>query len=78
MTYLNKFLEEFDNLEEHQEEKPVGETVMNFGKHKNKSWDYIYDNDLPYIKWIVTNKEDKYIKKIKAYFLQRIEEDYKD
>ena len=76
MTYLSNFLEQFDNLEEHQEEKPVGETVMNFGKHKSKNYDEIYNTDKIYVKWIVTNKEDKYIKKIKAYFLQRIEEDY--
>ena len=49
---------------------------MNFGKHKGQTYNYIYDNDQQYTKWILTNTDNKYIKKIKAYFLERIEDDY--
>ena len=76
MSSMLNFLSQFENLENTVTDKPVGETVMNFGKHKSKNYDEIYNTDKIYVKWIVTNKEDKYIKKIKAYFLQRIEEDY--
>ena len=71
--YLSKFLEQFETK---KEEKAIGETTMNFGKHKGQTYDYIYDNDQQYTKWIVTTTDNKYIKKIKEYFLERIEQDY--
>ena len=71
--YLSKFLEKFETK---KEEKPIGETTMNFGKQKGQTYDYIYDNDQQYTKWIVTTTDTKYVKKIKAYFLQKIEEQY--
>jgi hypothetical protein len=74
MSYLNKFLEQFE--EKKEEIKPIGETLMGFGKHKGKTYDFIYKTDKSYVKWVVTNKDEKYIKKIKAYFLQKIEEDF--
>ena len=73
MSYLSRFLEQF---EEKKEETPIGETLMGFGKHKGKTYDEIYKTEKSYVKYIVTNPDDKYIKKIKAYFLQKIEEDY--
>ena len=76
MTYLSRFLEQFENKQE--ENKPMGETVINFGRHKGATYDHIYENDKQYVKWIITNKDEKYIKKIKAYFVERIEKDYAD
>lgn len=75
MASILRFLQEFE--EKPQETKPMGETVMNFGRHKGETYDYIYENDKNYVKWVITNKEDKYIKKIKGYFVERIQEDYK-
>lgn len=74
MSSILKFLQEFD--EKPQETKPMGETIMNFGKHKGETYDDIYKNDKNYVKWIVTNNDEKYIKKIKAYFIDRIQQDY--
>lgn len=74
MSTILKFLQEFEKKP--QEKKPIGETIINFGKHKGSTYDYIYENDKNYVKWIITNKEDKYIKKIKAYFIERIQQDY--
>lgn len=73
MSYLNKFLEQFEKKEEI---KFIGETLLNFGKYKGKSYDEIYNTDKLYVKYIVTTSDDKYVKKIKAYFLEKIEEDY--
>ena len=75
MSSILKFLQEMDKQPE-QEEKPMGETVLNFGRHKGKTYDYIYDNDKQYTRWVITTKDDKYIKKIKGYFVERIQEDY--
>ena len=73
MSYLSRFLEQF---EEKKEETHIGEILMGFGKYKGKTYDFIYKTDKAYVKWVVTTTDDKYIKKIKAYFLQKIEEDY--
>jgi len=73
MSYLNRFLEQF---EEKKEVTPIGETTMNFGKHKGVTYNEIYRTDKAYVKWIVTNTDNKYIKKIKEYFLQKIEKEY--
>jgi hypothetical protein len=76
MSSILKFLQEMDKQLE-QEEKPMGETVMTFGRHKGKTYDYIYDNDKQYVKWVITSKDsEKYVKKIKAYFTERIQQDY--
>ena len=74
MSSILKFLQEFD--EKPKEKLPIGETIMNFGKHKGSTYDDIYKNDKNYVKWIVTNNDEKYIKKIKAYFIDRIQQDY--
>jgi hypothetical protein len=60
-----------------QEEKPIGENLMNFGRYKGKTYDEIYENHKEYVKWIITTKDsEKYVKKIKGYFVERIQEDY--
>ena len=76
MAYLSRFLQQFE--EPKPEDKPVGETVINFGRHKGKTYDYIYENDKQYVRWVITNKDEKYIKKIKAYFVEKIQQDYAD
>lgn len=75
MSSILKFLQEMDQ-EKPEEIKPIGENLMKFGRHKGATYDNIYENDKEYVKWIITNKEDKYIKKIKAYFVDRIQQDY--
>jgi hypothetical protein len=55
--------------------KPVGTYLIRFGKHKNKRYDWIYENDKEYVAWVVTNKDETYIKRLKAYFMERIEQE---
>lgn len=76
MSSILKFLQEMDQKSE-QEEKPMSETVLNFGRYKGKTYDYIYENHKDYVKWIITTKDsEKYVKKIKGYFVERIQQDY--
>jgi hypothetical protein len=75
MSSILQFLKDFD--EKPQETKPMGEMVLNFGRHKGKTYDYIYENDKQYVKWVITSKDsEKYVKKIKGYFTERIQQDY--
>jgi hypothetical protein len=55
---------------------PLEDRTINFGKHCGKTYKQIYDEDKLYVKWVVTCKDDKYVKNIKKYFIQRIEKDY--
>ena len=75
MSSILKFLQEMDQKSE-QEEKPIGESLMTFGRFKGETYDYIYENHKEYVKWIVTTKDEKYVKKIKGYFVERIQQDY--
>ena len=78
MSSILQFLKEMDQKSE-QEEIPIGETIMTFGRHKGKTYDEIYENHKEYVKWVITTKDsEKYVKKIKAYFIKRIQEDYAD
>ena len=72
---MESFLKQFEN-DKPKNPKPLGLFTINFGKHKGKTYKEIYENDKNYVKYIVTLKDDKYIKKIKQYFLSRIEVDY--
>ena len=76
MASIHKFLQEFE--EKSEEPKPIGTFRLRFGKHKNQTYDWIYENDKNYVKWILTNNDDTYIKRIKKYFIERIEQDYAD
>ena len=37
-------------------------TTLNFGKYKNKTLDYVYDNDLNYFTWLSKNSYSDFIK----------------
>jgi hypothetical protein len=65
-------------VKEHRTNKtarPVGNYTIRFGKHRGKTYDWIYDNDKEYVAWVVTNKDETYIERIKKYFMERIEEE---
>lgn len=51
------------------------ENIMTFGKYKNKSYDWIYENDKAYIVWILQTNEEtrKYFIKPYSYFKNKIE-----
>ena len=70
---MDQFLKQFNDTEKLS--KPLGERTLNFGRHKGKTYDEVYDTDKSYVKWIVTTN-DKYTKLIKKYFTERIEKDY--
>lgn len=69
---IEKFLKEHGKT---GKAKPVGTYVIRFGKHKGRSYDWIYENDPAYVAWVVTNKDETYTKRLKAYFMERIESD---
>lgn len=52
-----------------------GDQVFTFGKHKQKSYDWVFKNDVQYIVWILKSSEEqqKYFKRAYAYFKNRIE-----
>ena len=71
---MDQFLKQFENKPKNT--KPLGQYVMKFGKHKNKTYKTIYEEDPDYVKWIVTTKDDTYIKRIKEYCMSRIQTEY--
>ena len=76
MTYLSRFLEQFENKQE--EVTPVEKpNVFTFGKYKGKSFDEVYETDLPYVAWVM-KQPPKYFKRIQEYYQVRIEKDYAD
>lgn len=73
---MTSAIEQF--LKKHKKQpspKPVGSYKIRFGKHKDKTYDYIYENDKEYVAWVLTNEDETYIKRIKKYFIERIEQD---
>jgi len=71
---MDQFLKQFNDSE--RVSVPLEQRVMGFGKYKGKTYAEVYNTDKNYVKWIVTNKDDKYIKSVKKYFTERIQEDY--
>jgi hypothetical protein len=67
-----KFLSEHGKS---NEARKVGTYTLRFGKHKGRTYDWVYENDHAYVAWIVSNKEDTYTKRIKSYFMDRIQQD---
>ena len=45
MTYLSKFLEQFQEKKTILEPIEVGMTIMTFGKHKGRFYKEIYESD---------------------------------
>ena len=74
MSALDTFLKKYNNVPE-SSESPTGSRVMTFGRHKNKTWDWIYDNDKSYIAFAMKG-DTRYWKKPQEYWRSRIEEDY--
>ena len=68
---MEAFLKQFDT-----DKVDYGNYKMRFGKHKDKTYRYIYDNDKQYVKWVVTTQDSTYIKRLKEYCLERIELEY--
>lgn len=52
-----------------------GDQVFNFGKHKQKSYDWVFKNDVQYVVWVLKSSEEqqKYFKKAYTYFKNRVE-----
>lgn len=70
---IEQFLKQHGNME--KKAKPVGTYTIRFGKHKGRSYDWIYENDPAYVAWVVSNKDETYTKRLKNYFMERIEQD---
>jgi hypothetical protein len=68
---MDNFLKQFKKVD-----VPIEDRAMTFGKPKGKTYQQIYDEDKLYVRWVVTTSDDKYIKNIKKYFIQRIESEY--
>ena len=70
---VEEFLSKYKKMEENP--KPVGSYRLRFGKHKNQTFDWIYNNDKQYVAWVVGNRDETYIKRLKKYFIERIEQE---
>jgi hypothetical protein len=49
-----------------------------FGKHKGKTFEWVYDNDLGYVSWLLENIDEDKNKHLYSYYSGRIEEDFCD
>ena len=49
-----------------------------FGKHKGKTFEWVYDNDLGYVSWLLDNIEEDKNKHLYSYYKERIETDFCD
>lgn len=51
--------------------------VFNFGRNKNKSFEWVFENDVQYVVYVLKLKDDqmKYFKKAYTYFYNRIEQE---
>lgn len=58
------------------EAKTEGDVILNFGKHKGKTFDQIYTDDQGYVAWFCNQTTTAYNKRAKKYFMKRIEQDY--
>ena len=74
MSALENFLKQHTDVKKGSE-VPTGSRIMNFGKYRGKTWDWIYDTDLPYIAFAMKG-DRKYWAKQQDYWRSRIEEDY--
>lgn len=70
---FNNFLKRYSSKESG---KMAGEFVLNYGKHKGKTFSEIYESDKPYVVWFVSQPESKYNKRASKYFRERIENEY--
>ena len=52
-----------------------GYQVFTFGKHKNKTYNYVWLNDKPYVAWLLSSSTEqmKYIKKPFEYFKFKVD-----
>ena len=73
-------MENFRKLVESEGEKKleVKDYLFAFGKHKGKSFEWVYDNDLKYVGWLMDNVDEEKNKHLVGYYKKRIEEDFND
>lgn len=61
-----------------QTEKPTPKlNVFTFGKYKGKTYDQVYQSDLPYVAYVM-KADPKYFKRVQEYYRPLIIEDFKD
>ena len=73
MENFNKLIDAFG-----EEERQVKDFEFAFGKHKGKTFEYVYNNDLSYVKYLMENVNKKENNALVKYFTERIEEDFCD
>ena len=74
---FSRFLEMYGK-QRTREQKEEGDVILNFGKHKGKTFDQIYTDDSGYIAWFCGRDTTPYNRRAKKYFLKRIEEDFQN
>ena len=71
MENFNKLIDAFG-----EEDRQVKDFEFAFGKHKGKTFEYVYNNDLPYVKYLMENVNKKENNILVKYFTERIDEDF--
>jgi hypothetical protein len=68
-AFLNKYgVKKTENVQLKE-----GDQLFTFGKHKQKSYDWVWENDKPYVAWLLGTKDLKYVKKPYDYFVFKVE-----
>lgn len=73
-------MENFKKLVKSQgeEKRQVKDYEIVFGKHKGKTFEYVYNNDIKYVGWLLDNLEEQKNNVLVKYFRDRINKDFCD
>ena len=72
---LDKFLEKYNDVKESPDSK-AGDRLLTFGKYKNRTYDYVWENDKNYVAFVL-KADSRYWSRVQSYFKEKIEEDFK-
>ena len=59
----------------------LGQQKFNFGKHKGKTYEDVYDEDKAYVAWVLSKKTHdaaKYMKSAISYYELKVKEEFPD
>jgi hypothetical protein len=63
-------------LKQHSSIRDVANYTLKFGKHRDKTFEQVYNEDKAYVAWCLQTLEQEKNGKMLDYFRQRVEEDY--
>ena len=74
-TIEEKAMEDF--MATYQALRAVEPMIMTFGKHKGKTYEYIFSYDKPYVAWAL-GQDPKYFKRFQDYCKKRITDETRE